>query len=109
MGLATFPHDAQTPHDIIRQADEMMYMVKNTTRDNIGVASQGLMENVDEQVSGLRCQVSENSYRFESLLIAFLAAAGRRAYLLLAGGLPAPASMCAAFAGADGFTPKSQT
>jgi len=44
MGLATFPHDAQTPHDIIRQADEMMYMVKNTTRDNIGVASQGLME-----------------------------------------------------------------
>ena len=24
----------------------MMYLVKNTTRDNIGVASQGLMENV---------------------------------------------------------------
>jgi len=44
MGLATFPNDAQTPHDIIRQADEMMYMVKNTTRDNIGIASQGLME-----------------------------------------------------------------
>ncbi|MGO9863238.1 MAG: GGDEF domain-containing protein [Terriglobales bacterium] len=44
MGLATFPHDAQTPHDIIRQADEMMYMVKNTTRDNIGVASRGVME-----------------------------------------------------------------
>jgi len=44
MGLATFPHDAQTPHDIIRQADEMMYVVKNATRDNIGVASRGLME-----------------------------------------------------------------
>ncbi|MFZ0479454.1 MAG: sensor domain-containing diguanylate cyclase [Terriglobales bacterium] len=44
MGLATFPHDAQTPHDIIRQADEMMYVVKNTTRDNIGVASRGLVE-----------------------------------------------------------------
>jgi diguanylate cyclase (GGDEF)-like protein len=44
MGLATFPHDARTPHDIIRQADEMMYMVKNTTRDNIGIASRGLME-----------------------------------------------------------------
>ncbi len=44
MGLATFPHDAQTPHDIIRQADEMMYMVKNTTRDNIGIASRGVME-----------------------------------------------------------------
>src|SRR6202045_1694740 len=44
MGLATFPNDAQTPHDIIRQADEMMYMVKNSTRDNIGIASQGLMD-----------------------------------------------------------------
>src|SRR5215468_10166497 len=44
MGLATFPHDAQTPHDIIRQADEMMYMVKNSTRDNIGVASRGVVE-----------------------------------------------------------------
>jgi diguanylate cyclase (GGDEF)-like protein len=44
MGLATFPHDAQTPQDIIRQADEMMYVVKNTTRDNIGVASRGLIE-----------------------------------------------------------------
>jgi diguanylate cyclase (GGDEF)-like protein len=43
IGVATFPHDAQTPHDIIRQADEMMYMVKNTTRDNIGVASQGVL------------------------------------------------------------------
>jgi len=44
MGLATFPHDARTPHDIIRQADEMMYVVKNTTRDNIGVASRGVLE-----------------------------------------------------------------
>jgi diguanylate cyclase (GGDEF)-like protein len=44
MGLATFPNDAQTPHDIIRQADEMMYMVKNSSRDNIGIASQGLMD-----------------------------------------------------------------
>ena len=44
MGLATFPHDAKTPQDVIRQADEMMYMVKNTTRDNIGIAGRGLME-----------------------------------------------------------------
>jgi diguanylate cyclase (GGDEF)-like protein len=44
IGLATFPHDAQTPHDIIRQADEMMYAVKNSTRNNIGVASRGLLE-----------------------------------------------------------------
>jgi diguanylate cyclase (GGDEF)-like protein len=42
IGLATYPHDAKSPHDIIRQADEMMYMVKNSTRDNIGIAQRGL-------------------------------------------------------------------
>ena len=42
MGLATYPHDAKTPHDVIRQADEMMYMVKNSTRDNIGIAQRGM-------------------------------------------------------------------
>jgi len=35
MGVATYPHDAKTPREIIRQADEMMYLVKNTSRDNI--------------------------------------------------------------------------
>jgi diguanylate cyclase (GGDEF)-like protein len=44
IGMATYPHDAQTPHDIIRQADEMMYLVKNTTRDNIGIAQRGMMK-----------------------------------------------------------------
>ncbi len=44
IGLATYPHDAKTPHDIIRQADEMMYLVKNTTRDNIGIAQRGIMK-----------------------------------------------------------------
>ncbi len=43
MGMATFPHDAKTPHEIIRQADEMMYLVKNTTRDNIGIAQRGVV------------------------------------------------------------------
>jgi len=43
IGLATYPHDARTAQDIIRQADEMMYMVKNTTRDNIGIAQRGLV------------------------------------------------------------------
>jgi diguanylate cyclase (GGDEF)-like protein len=42
LGLATYPHDAKTPHDIIRQADEMMYLVKNSTRDNIGIAQRGV-------------------------------------------------------------------
>jgi len=44
MGLATYPHDAQSPHDVIRQADEMMYLVKNTSRDNIGIAQRGVMK-----------------------------------------------------------------
>ncbi len=44
IGLATYPHDARDTHDIIRQADEMMYLVKNSTRDNIGIAQRGVMK-----------------------------------------------------------------
>ena len=43
IGLATYPHDARTAHDVIRQADEMMYVVKNSTRDNIGIAQRGML------------------------------------------------------------------
>jgi diguanylate cyclase (GGDEF)-like protein len=43
MGVATFPEDARSAHEIIRQADEMMYTVKNSTRDNIAVAGRGLL------------------------------------------------------------------
>ncbi len=43
IGIATYPEDAKSAHEIIRQSDEMMYLVKNTTRDNIGVAQQGLI------------------------------------------------------------------
>jgi diguanylate cyclase (GGDEF)-like protein len=44
IGVATYPHDAKSPHDIIRQADEMMYLVKNSSRDNIGIAQRGVMK-----------------------------------------------------------------
>ncbi len=44
IGLATYPHDARDAHDVIRQADEMMYLVKNTSRDNIGIAQRGVMK-----------------------------------------------------------------
>jgi diguanylate cyclase (GGDEF)-like protein len=44
IGLATYPHDARDAHEIIRQADEMMYVVKNSTRDNIGIAQRGVMK-----------------------------------------------------------------
>ncbi len=44
IGVATYPHDARSAHDVIRQADGMMYMVKNSTRDNIGVAQRGMLQ-----------------------------------------------------------------
>ena len=40
MGVASFPDDAKNAHDLIRCADEMMYTVKNTTRDGIAVCGQ---------------------------------------------------------------------
>ena len=43
-GVASYPADATCAHEIIRRADEMMYVVKNTTRDNIAVAQQGLLQ-----------------------------------------------------------------
>src|SRR3954452_6897176 len=44
MGLATYPEDAKSAHEIIRQADEMMYSVKNTTRYNTAIAQQGMLK-----------------------------------------------------------------
>jgi diguanylate cyclase (GGDEF)-like protein len=43
IGAATYPDDAQTGHDLIRVSDEMMYQVKNDTRDNIAVAGIGVL------------------------------------------------------------------
>jgi hypothetical protein len=34
-------HSWDEPHEII-QADETMYMVKNSTRDNIGITQRGV-------------------------------------------------------------------
>ncbi len=41
MGVASFPDDARNAHDLIRQADEMMYTIKNTTRDAIAACGMG--------------------------------------------------------------------
>jgi len=43
IGVATYPEDAQSSHDLIRQADEMMYNVKNTTRDAISICGLGMV------------------------------------------------------------------
>jgi diguanylate cyclase (GGDEF)-like protein len=43
-GLASFPDDGRTGKEILRMADEAMYVVKNTTRNNIALAGQGIRE-----------------------------------------------------------------
>lgn len=40
-GMATFPDDALTIEGIIKAADDMMYYVKGTTRDNLAIAGLG--------------------------------------------------------------------
>jgi diguanylate cyclase (GGDEF)-like protein len=41
-GLATFPGDGRSHREILRMADEAMYLVKKTTRDNIALAGEGI-------------------------------------------------------------------
>jgi diguanylate cyclase (GGDEF)-like protein len=42
IGVAAFPADGRTPKDILRKADEAMYVVKNSTRNNIALAGEGV-------------------------------------------------------------------
>ncbi|HKT13390.1 MAG TPA: sensor domain-containing diguanylate cyclase [Terriglobia bacterium] len=42
-GVAGFPTDARTRKDLLRLADEAMYLVKNTTRNNIALVGEGVM------------------------------------------------------------------
>jgi len=42
-GVATFPEDGDSVHEIIRSADTMMYLVKGLTRDNVAVAGLGVL------------------------------------------------------------------
>lgn len=44
-GVATFPEDGDSVHEIIRSADTMMYLVKGLTRDNVAVAGFGMLSN----------------------------------------------------------------
>ena len=43
-GLATYPPDATTKPEIIRLADEAMYLAKNTSRNSIAVANVGILQ-----------------------------------------------------------------
>jgi len=42
-GVATFPEDGRSVHEVIRSADTMMYLVKGSTRDNVAVAGMGMV------------------------------------------------------------------
>jgi diguanylate cyclase (GGDEF)-like protein len=42
-GLAAFPEDGADVPTMLRSADTMMYEVKNSTRDNVAIAGQGLV------------------------------------------------------------------
>jgi diguanylate cyclase (GGDEF)-like protein len=42
-GIATFPADGHTHREILRLADEAMYLVKKTTRNNIALAGEGVI------------------------------------------------------------------
>jgi diguanylate cyclase (GGDEF)-like protein len=50
-GLATYPEDGDQVHTIIRSADNMMYQVKNSTRDNIAVANKAIPATVADRAS----------------------------------------------------------
>jgi diguanylate cyclase (GGDEF)-like protein len=43
IGVATFPDDAKTKADLIREADQAMYVVKNKTRNGIATADEGIV------------------------------------------------------------------
>jgi diguanylate cyclase (GGDEF)-like protein len=43
IGVAAYPQDATTPTDIVQRADELMYRVKQSGRDNIAIAGEGLV------------------------------------------------------------------
>jgi len=42
-GVAAFPGDGRTRKELLRKADEAMYLVKNTTRNNIAIAGHGIL------------------------------------------------------------------
>jgi diguanylate cyclase (GGDEF)-like protein len=41
-GVAGFPADGRSRRELLRMADEAMYLVKNTTRNNIALAGEGI-------------------------------------------------------------------
>jgi two-component system, cell cycle response regulator len=49
-GVASYPTDSKTKAELLHLADEAMYMVKNSSRDNVAAAKQGMLS-APEKVS----------------------------------------------------------
>jgi diguanylate cyclase (GGDEF)-like protein len=43
IGIASYPTDSKTKAELLHLADEAMYLVKNTTRNNVAAANQGVL------------------------------------------------------------------
>ncbi len=52
VGLAAYPADSKTKEGLLHLADEAMYLVKNTNRDNVAAANMGILPNAPAEVSG---------------------------------------------------------
>jgi diguanylate cyclase (GGDEF)-like protein len=49
IGIAGYPLDARSPEGIVKRADEMMYQVKQSGRDNIALAGVGIVSTADPE------------------------------------------------------------
>jgi GGDEF domain-containing protein len=43
VGVASYPLDSRTKEGLLHLADEAMYLVKNTQRDNVAAANFGIL------------------------------------------------------------------
>ena len=41
--MASYPVDSKTKVELLHLADEAMYLVKNTNRDNVAAANMGIL------------------------------------------------------------------
>ena len=48
VGVAAYPIDAKTKEGLLHLADEAMYLVKNTNRDNVAAANFGILPATSE-------------------------------------------------------------
>jgi diguanylate cyclase (GGDEF)-like protein len=52
VGLAAYPADSKTKEGLLHLADEAMYLVKNTDRDNVAAANMGILPVASGEAAG---------------------------------------------------------